>query len=56
VSQLDGLVAEDLIAEIPVAALEVGDNSVMPTVETPRGTSIVRLTPETVRVTIDSPS
>jgi YbbR domain-containing protein len=56
VSELDGLDAEDLIAEVSVAGLEVGDNDVMPTVEIPRGTSIVRLTPETVRVTVDSPS
>jgi YbbR domain-containing protein len=49
---LDGLAIDDLIAEVPVADLAVGDNDVMPIVETPRGTSVVRVTPETVRVTV----
>ncbi len=52
ISQLDELVVDDLIAELPVADLAVGDNDVMPIVTTPRGTSVVRLTPETVRVTV----
>lgn len=50
--QLDELAIEDLIAEVPVAELAVGDNDVMPIVQPPRGTSVVRLTPETVRVTV----
>jgi YbbR domain-containing protein len=49
---LDGLAIDDLIAEVPVADLAVGDNDVMPIVQTPRGTSVVRVTPETVRVTV----
>jgi len=56
VAQLDELEADELIVEIPVEGLEVGDNEVMPIVQTPRGTSVVRLTPATVRVTVDHPS
>lgn len=52
VTELDGLDAGDLIAEVPVDGLEVGDNDVMPTIDTPRGTSVVSLTPPTVRVTV----
>jgi YbbR domain-containing protein len=51
-AELDGLAIDDLIAEVPVADLAVGDNDVMPIVQTPRGTSVVRVTPETVRVTV----
>lgn len=53
---LDELEVEDLIVEVPVAELDVGDNDVMPIVRTPRGLSVVRLTPETVRVTVAQPS
>jgi YbbR domain-containing protein len=56
VAQLDELEADELIVEIPVAGLEVGDNEVMPIVETPPGTSVVQLTPETVRVSVSQPS
>jgi len=56
VAQLDELEADELIVEIPVEGLEVGDNEVMPIVQTPRGTSVVRLTPATVRVTVAHPS
>jgi YbbR domain-containing protein len=56
VVQLDELEADELIVEIPVEGLEVGDNEVMPIVQTPRGTSVVRLTPATVRVTVAHPS
>ena len=52
IAQLDGLAVEELSVEIPVAALEVGDNEVMPIVRTPRGTEVIRVTPETVRVTV----
>ena len=52
VAQLDDLAAGDLSAEVPVADLEVGDNEVMPIVSFPRGTEVVRVTPETVRVTV----
>lgn len=55
-TQLDEISPADLVVEIPVANLEVGDNEVMPSVEIPRGTSVVRLTPQTVRVTVDRPS
>jgi len=52
VAQLDDLAFDELNVEIPVAGLEVGDNDVMPIVRTPRGTSVVTVTPETVRVTV----
>jgi len=53
---LDELEVDDLIVEVPVADLDVGDNDVMPIVRTPRGLIVVRLTPETVRVTVAQPS
>ncbi len=56
VAQLDDLAVEELIAEVPVADLPVGDNDVMPIVRPPRGTTVVRLTPDTVRVTVAHPS
>lgn len=56
VAQLDELEADELSVEIPVAGLEVGDNEVMPIVETPPGTSVVQLTPEIVRVSVSRPS
>ena len=52
VAQLDELGVDELSAQIPVGDLEVGDNTVMPIVRTPRGTSIVSITPETVVVTV----
>ncbi len=52
VAQLDELTVSEVSAEVPVADLEVGDNEVMPIVSTPRGTEVVRITPETVRVTV----
>jgi hypothetical protein len=52
VAQLDELAVEDVSAEIPVDGLPVGDNEVMPNVRAPRGLSVVRVTPETVRVTV----
>jgi YbbR domain-containing protein len=52
VTQLDELSIEELSVEIAVADLEVGDNEVMPIVRTPRGIELVRVDPETVRVTV----
>ena len=52
VAQLDDLGVDEVTVEIPVNGLEVGDNEVMPIVRTPRGTNVVRVTPETVRVTV----
>jgi YbbR domain-containing protein len=53
---LDELEATDLVAELPAFGLDLGDNDVMPVVDLPRGTSLVRLTPATVRVTVtDTP-
>ena len=50
---LDELEPEEVTVEVPVATLQVGDNEVMPIVVTPRGTSVVQVTPETVLVTVD---
>ena len=52
VAQLDELAVEDISVEIPVSELVVGDNEVMPIIRTPRGTEVVRVTPETVSVTV----
>jgi len=56
VAQLDELDVAELIVEVPVADLEVGDNEVMPIVRAPRGLDVARLVPETVRVTVGQPS
>ena len=56
VSGLDESSREELIAEVPVSDLEVGDNDVMPIVVTPPGTSVVRITPASVTVTVDRPT
>jgi YbbR domain-containing protein len=50
---LDELAVEEVEVEVPVATLAVGDNEVMPIVRTPRGTSVVGITPETVLVTVN---
>jgi YbbR domain-containing protein len=52
VEQLDQVGPEQIDVEIPVAGLALGDNAVMPTVRSPRGTTVVSITPETVRVTV----
>jgi YbbR domain-containing protein len=52
VRQLDELAPDELSVEVPVGELGVGDNVVMPTVRTPRGTEVVRITPPTVAVTV----
>jgi hypothetical protein len=56
VAQLDTLAVEEVTVEVPVTDLAVGDNEVMPIVRTPRGTSVVRVSPETVRVTVAAAS
>ena len=56
VSLLDEVDLAELVVEIPVGDLEVGDNDVMPVVRPPRGLTIARITPETVRVTVGQPS
>ena len=53
---LDELVVDDLIVEVPVAGLEVGDHDVTPVVQLPRGLSVARLVPETVGVAVGQPS
>jgi len=52
VEQLDQVGPEQVDVEIPVAGLALGDNAVMPTVRSPRGTTVLSITPETVRVTV----
>lgn len=53
---LDELTVDELSVEVPVDALEVGDNEVMPIVRTPRGVNVVSTTPATVGVTVtDAP-
>ncbi len=52
VSELDKVAIDELSVEVPVDGLSVGDNDVMPNIRTPRGTSVVRTTPATVRVTV----
>jgi YbbR domain-containing protein len=56
VGLLDELADGQLVAEVPAADLQVGDNAVVPVVRTPAGASVVRVTPETVRVTVAPPS
>jgi YbbR domain-containing protein len=55
-ARLDEVDVADLVVEVPVADLAVGDNEVMPIVRAPRDVSVVRLVPETVRVTVGPPS
>ena len=52
IRQLDELSVEEIEVEVPMATLPVGDNDVMPIVRTPRGTSVVSVNPETLRVTV----
>jgi YbbR domain-containing protein len=52
VRQLDELAFDEVSVEVPVGELGVGDNVVMPTVRSPRGTEVVRTVPPTVRVTV----
>jgi YbbR domain-containing protein len=49
---LDALSARDLIAEVPVAGLDVGTHAVDPIVRLPEGLEAVLRAPEQVRVTI----
>jgi YbbR domain-containing protein len=55
-ARLDEVDVAELVVEIPVEDLEVGDNPVMPVVRAPRGLRVARLEPETVRVTVGPPS
>ena len=56
ITRLDEVDVSDLVVEIPVADLVVGDNEVMPIVRAPRDLSVARLVPETVHVTVGPPS
>ncbi len=52
IRQLDELALDELSVELPVGELGLGDNAVMPTVRSPRGTEVVRVIPSTVQVTV----
>jgi YbbR domain-containing protein len=56
VSMLDGVDAADLVAEVPVGDLEVGQNAVVPIIHAPAGLGVLEVQPETVRVTADAPA
>ena len=53
---LDAVDVAQLVVEVPVGDLEVGDNAVVPTIGAPRGLSVARLVPETVRVSVGAPA
>ena len=55
-TSLDGLAVDELIVEIPVAGLDVGEHAVAPIVELPAGLSVARTVPEVVGVTVGLPS
>jgi YbbR domain-containing protein len=55
-ARLDEVDVADLVVEVPVDDLAVGDNAVMPVVRAPRELRIARLVPESVRVTVGPPS
>jgi len=54
--RLDEMELDDLVVEIPVGELEVGDNAVVPTILAPRGLEVAQLVPETVRVSVAAPA
>lgn len=56
VAGLDAVDISQLIAEVPVAGLEVGDHAVEPIVRLPDGLAIARIVPGQVRVTVGQPS
>ena len=49
---LDEVDVADVVVEVPVGDLAVGDNAVVPIVRAPRGLRVARLVPETVRVSV----
>jgi YbbR domain-containing protein len=49
---LDGLAVGELIAEVPVADLDIGSHDVMPVVRVPDGLAVAGLIPERVGVTV----
>jgi YbbR domain-containing protein len=55
-ARLDSIDVADLAVEIPADDLAVGDNEVVPTVRAPRDLDVVRLVPESVRVSVGPPS
>jgi YbbR domain-containing protein len=52
VDALDAIDASDLVADVPVAGLDVGPHDVTPILELPDGLEVRRTTPERVRVTV----
>jgi YbbR domain-containing protein len=55
-AQLDEVEVTDIVVEVPVGDLDVGDNDVVPIIRAPRGLSVVRQVPETVRVSVGAPA
>jgi len=55
IGELDAVDAADLIVEIPVGDLEVGQNAVVPTIHAPSGLGVIGLQPETVQVIASAP-
>jgi YbbR domain-containing protein len=55
-AQLDELEVGDIVVDVPVAELEVGDHAVEPSISLPRGLSVARLEPDAVRVTVGQPT
>ena len=54
--QLDELEVSEVVVDVPVADLDVGDHAVAPSVELPRGLRVTRLEPDAVRVTVGQPT
>jgi YbbR domain-containing protein len=52
VNRLDEVDVTDIVVEVPVGDLGVGDNAVVPIIRAPRGLSVVRLVPDAVRVSV----
>lgn len=55
-AQLDALDVGEVVVDVPVADLDVGDHAVSPSVGLPRGLSVARLEPDAVRVTVGQPT
>jgi YbbR domain-containing protein len=56
VAALDGIDLSELIVEVPVAGLEVGEHAIVPQVRLPDGLQVARIDPEVVRVTVGQPT
>lgn len=56
IAALDEVDATELVVEVPVGDLEVGENAVMPIVHAPSGLTVLGLQPESVLVTVGAPA